>query len=180
MQVESIIALCRSKVLQNILQYFRPSLSYHLSLRSLFCLFLSGLFTQVLLYSILFFRTDDSGMDRHFPMLRMIVTDVHVETALPPVSLYLVPQWPVRTPPRASAVQNVELVIIMEKPFQMEGRSSLFWILVKNATVEMGMFSVAKKLAEMSVVLILFSQSAVKNVRVVSIRVEITEMDRIS
>ena len=33
-----------------ILQYFRPSLSYHLSFRSLFCLFLSGRFTQVLLY----------------------------------------------------------------------------------------------------------------------------------
>ena len=61
-----IIAICRSKVLQNaplmqvesiaecskgsILQYFRPSLSYHLSLRPLFCLFLSGRFTQVLLY----------------------------------------------------------------------------------------------------------------------------------
>ena len=50
-----IIALCRSKVLQNapkgsILQYVWPSLSYHLSLRSLYCLFLSGRFTQVLLY----------------------------------------------------------------------------------------------------------------------------------
>ena len=33
-----------------ILQYFRPSLSYHLSLRSLFCLFLTGRFTQVLLF----------------------------------------------------------------------------------------------------------------------------------
>ena len=33
----------------SILQYFRPSLSYHLSLRPLFCLFLSGHFTQVLL-----------------------------------------------------------------------------------------------------------------------------------
>ena len=32
------------------LQYFRPSFSYHLSLRSLFCLFLSGRFTLVLLY----------------------------------------------------------------------------------------------------------------------------------
>ena len=30
--------------------YFRPSFSYHLSLRS-FCLFLSGRFTQVLLFS---------------------------------------------------------------------------------------------------------------------------------
>ena len=34
---------------ESILQYFRPSLSYHLSLRPLFCLFLSGHFTQVLL-----------------------------------------------------------------------------------------------------------------------------------
>ena len=36
----------------SFLQYFRPSLSYHLSLRSLFCLFLSGHFTQVLLYCL--------------------------------------------------------------------------------------------------------------------------------
>ena len=35
---------------ESILQYFRPSLSYNLSLRPLFCLFLSGRFTQVLLY----------------------------------------------------------------------------------------------------------------------------------
>ena len=34
----------------SILQYFRPSLRYHLSLRSLFCLFLSGCLRQVLLY----------------------------------------------------------------------------------------------------------------------------------
>ena len=33
----------------SMLQYFRPSLSYHLSSRSLFCLVLSGRFTQVLL-----------------------------------------------------------------------------------------------------------------------------------
>ena len=32
-----------------ILQYFRPSFSYHLSLRPLFCLFLSGRLRQVLL-----------------------------------------------------------------------------------------------------------------------------------
>ena len=44
-----IIPKCRSKVLRSILQCFRPSLSYHLPLRSLFCLFLSGPFTQVLL-----------------------------------------------------------------------------------------------------------------------------------
>ena len=35
----------------SILQYFRPSLSYRLSLRSLFCLFLSGRLRQVLMYS---------------------------------------------------------------------------------------------------------------------------------
>ena len=35
---------------ESILQYFRPSLSYHLSLRPLFCLFLSGSLRQVLLY----------------------------------------------------------------------------------------------------------------------------------
>ena len=34
----------------SILQFFRPSLSYHSSLRSWFCLFLSGRLTQVLLY----------------------------------------------------------------------------------------------------------------------------------
>ena len=32
---------------ESILQYFPPSLSYHLSLRSLFCLFLSGRLRQV-------------------------------------------------------------------------------------------------------------------------------------
>ena len=43
-----IITFCRSKKLQNasskesILQYFGPSLIYHLSLRSLFCLFSTG------------------------------------------------------------------------------------------------------------------------------------------
>ena len=47
-----IIAKCRSKVLQSILQYFRPSFSYHLPLRRLFCLFFSGRFRQVLLYQI--------------------------------------------------------------------------------------------------------------------------------
>ena len=37
---------------KSIAEYFRPSLSYHVSLRSLFCLFLSGCFTQVLLHVI--------------------------------------------------------------------------------------------------------------------------------
>ena len=36
----------------SILQYFRPSLSYYLSLRSLFCLFWNGRLRQVLLYAV--------------------------------------------------------------------------------------------------------------------------------
>ena len=43
-----IIAECSKG---GILQYFQPSLSYHLSLRSLYYLFVSGRFTQVLLYA---------------------------------------------------------------------------------------------------------------------------------
>ena len=43
MQVKSIAECSKRSILQN----FRPALSYHLSLRSLFCLFLSGRFTQV-------------------------------------------------------------------------------------------------------------------------------------
>ena len=35
---------------ESILQYFCPSLSYRLSLRPLFCLFLSGCLRQVVLY----------------------------------------------------------------------------------------------------------------------------------
>ena len=46
MQVKSIAECSKG----SILQYFRPSLSYQLSLRPLFCLFWSGRFTQVLLY----------------------------------------------------------------------------------------------------------------------------------
>ena len=47
MQVKSIAECSKG----SILQYFRPSLSYHLSLRSLFCLFSSECLRQVLLYS---------------------------------------------------------------------------------------------------------------------------------
>ena len=50
MQVKSI-AECS---LWSILQYFRPALSYKLSIRPLFCLFLSGRFTQVLLYLVIY------------------------------------------------------------------------------------------------------------------------------
>ena len=40
----------------SILQYFRPSLSYHFPLRPLFCLFLSGRLRQVLLYYVICFQ----------------------------------------------------------------------------------------------------------------------------
>ena len=46
MQVKSVAECSKGR----ILRYLQPSLSYHLLLRSLFCLFLSGRFTQVLLY----------------------------------------------------------------------------------------------------------------------------------
>ena len=46
MQVKSIAEYSK----WSIQQPFRSSLSYHLPLRSLFCLFLSGCFTQVLRY----------------------------------------------------------------------------------------------------------------------------------
>ena len=48
MQVKSIAECSKG----SILQYFRPSLSYHLSLSSLFFLFLSGSFSQILLYNL--------------------------------------------------------------------------------------------------------------------------------
>ena len=46
MQVKSIAEYSKG----SILQYFRPSLSYHMSLRSLFYLFVSGRLRQALLY----------------------------------------------------------------------------------------------------------------------------------
>ena len=47
MQVKSIAECSKGSTLQ----YFRPQLSYHLSLRYLFDLFLSGRFTQVLVFN---------------------------------------------------------------------------------------------------------------------------------
>ena len=58
MQVKSISECSKG----NILQYFCPSLSYNVSLRSLFCLFLSGCLRQVLLYYT-FQRVNNKGTD---------------------------------------------------------------------------------------------------------------------
>ena len=57
-KVTSIAECSKWSILQNaprgsILQYFRPSLSYHLSLRYLFCLFLSGCLRQVLMDNVI-------------------------------------------------------------------------------------------------------------------------------
>ena len=52
MQVKGIAECSKG----SILQYFWPSLNCHLALRSLFCLFLSGHFTQHLLYMKLLLR----------------------------------------------------------------------------------------------------------------------------
>ena len=69
MQVKSIAECSKG----SILQYFRPSSSYHFSLRSLFCLFLSGHFTQVLLYILsLFTGHQGTGVVSYFVFLRWL------------------------------------------------------------------------------------------------------------
>ena len=54
----------------SILQYFQPSLSYQLLLRSLFYLFLSGCFTQVLLYLYYSFRFSIRFFTSHISITR--------------------------------------------------------------------------------------------------------------
>ena len=58
--------------------YFRPSLSYHSPLRSLFCLFLSGRFTQVLLYkkipTLFLFYKSHHLMPWRLPFLDKIIS----------------------------------------------------------------------------------------------------------
>ena len=60
-----IIAERRSKALQDILQCFRPSLSYHLLLRSVIWLFLSDRFAQVLLCSFIAFSGKETFSKCH-------------------------------------------------------------------------------------------------------------------
>ena len=62
MQVKSIAECSKG----SILQYFRPSSSYHLSLRSLFCLFLSGCLTQDLLYNEITGNINFLILDPHY------------------------------------------------------------------------------------------------------------------
>ena len=53
---------------ESILQYFRPLLSYYLSLRPLFCVILSGILRQVLLYSKLSKDEIPHYLDLHFSL----------------------------------------------------------------------------------------------------------------
>ena len=63
----------------SILQYFPPSLSNHLSLRSLFCLFLSGPFTQVLLLLCL---KSKAGINlKHVTLINSAVTPTNQSNA---------------------------------------------------------------------------------------------------
>ena len=58
------------KSIESILQYFRPSLSYHLSLRPLFCLFLSGNLRYVL--QIFHIFLDFSGLQKILTVNNMV------------------------------------------------------------------------------------------------------------
>ena len=85
MQVKSI-AECSK---ESILQYFRPSLSFHLSLRSLFCLFLSGRFTQVLLY-VLHIKIQFAGLFFSlYPPQTLFVVGI-LFSLYPPQTLFVV------------------------------------------------------------------------------------------
>ena len=65
---------------ESILQYFRPSLSNHLSLISLFCLFLGGCFRQVLLL----YRCPENIKALKFPCKTMMVWLLIWETVTTP------------------------------------------------------------------------------------------------
>ena len=83
MQVTSIAECSKG----SILQYFRPSLSYHLSLRSLFCLFLRGHLRHVLLYVILKESMSSVETIHHIPLWYKLVKiqsdlDIHYLSTL--------------------------------------------------------------------------------------------------
>ena len=65
---------------ESSLQYFRPSLSYHLSLRPLFCLFLSARLRQVLLY--VFFRLWGAVNVVLFNLIVFLMTVAHLRAVL--------------------------------------------------------------------------------------------------
>ena len=68
---------------ESILQSFRPSLSYHLSVGSLFCLFLSGRFTQVLLYILPFSCITDENITLTEEQIQAAVAQGQIIDATP-------------------------------------------------------------------------------------------------
>ena len=59
---------------ESILQYFLPSISCHLSVRPLFCLFSSGCLRQVLLYTDNLSETKKTVLDCHLSLSLLVVT----------------------------------------------------------------------------------------------------------
>ena len=59
----------------SILKYFQPSLSYQLSLRPLFCLFLIGRLRQVLLYFSIKTYIVDTQKNGSFEHPKLMLTD---------------------------------------------------------------------------------------------------------
>ena len=77
MQVKSIAECSKG----SILQYFRPSLSYHLSLKSLFCLVLSGRLRHVL-RSPSVTQQSGTGQQQHYGVTTVMWWSVIVHRVL--------------------------------------------------------------------------------------------------
>ena len=77
------------RLFQGELQYFRTSLSYQLSFRSLFCLCLSGLYTQVLLYADDFKKACGRYKDKYniFDIQMVLMIFLGTEIYLSPILL---------------------------------------------------------------------------------------------
>ena len=75
MQVKSIAECSKGSIYSkgSILQYFGPSLSYHLSLKVLFCVFLSGRLRQVLLYIIILYEGSIAKILSGEWMIKMLI-----------------------------------------------------------------------------------------------------------
>ena len=76
---------CRLTKVKSIAECFQPSLSYHLSLRFLFCLFLSGCFTQVYcIAKLTFLILKSSIFTSSFFIAGGALLGVRSDTLLPP------------------------------------------------------------------------------------------------
>ena len=93
---------------RSILQHFRPSLSYHLSLWSLFCLFLSDRFTQGLLY-LVFTIWASSCAITVFTLCRSLSEDTPSSNSIA-VSRYVIkPQFSMAPAPKSgTAIMSIQ------------------------------------------------------------------------